>query len=181
MDKIAFEAYVKDRYEDQMKFYSEASAKNQKKYKKFQWILIILSALTPVIAALNGLSIKLKPGGQPVLLKLSLFVVIISSIVSILTTELITFNCMELWITYRSNCEKLKPEIHYYHFDVGDYGKPGVDKESLFVSRVEGLLDAEHAQWPAAKKLQDDQRQQKSDKNTQPSNAGDKEDVVVKQ
>jgi hypothetical protein len=38
-----------------MEFYSKSAAKNQKKYRLFQWILIILSALTPVISALNGI------------------------------------------------------------------------------------------------------------------------------
>lgn len=170
MDENVFQTYVTERYEKQMKFYSEASAKNQKKYKKFQWILIILSALTPVIAALNGLSIKLATGSQPVPLNLSLLVVIISSVVAILTTGLKTFNYQELWITYRATYEKLKPEIHYYHFNVGDYGKPGVDKESLFVSRIEALLDSEHTQWPSAKKLQENQSQQ---------NSGDTKEVPV--
>lgn len=157
MDEATFETYLKDRYEKQMEYYSKASAKNQKRYRQFQWILIILSAITPVIAALNGLNItpgvKLNPN-------LSLVVVIISSVVAILTTGLKTFNYQELWITYRSSYEKLKPEIHYYHFNVGEYGKPGIDKESLFVSRVESLLDTEHAQWPPAKKLNEDQNNQ---------------------
>lgn len=151
MDEASFEAYLKDRYEKQMEYYNKASAKNQKRYKQFQWILIILSAITPVIAALNGLNNSTPKSN----LNLSLVVVIISSVVAILTTGLKTFNYQELWITYRSTYEKLKPEIHYYRFDVGEYGKPGIDKESLFVSRVESLLDTEHAQWPPAKKLHD--------------------------
>jgi hypothetical protein len=175
MDENAFKSYVDERYNEQMKYYSDASAKNQKKYKRYQWILIVLSALTPVIAALNGLSVKFKPDSQPISLNLSLVVVVISSIVAILTTSLKTFNYLELWITYRASCEKLKPEIHYYHFNVGDYGKPGVDKESLFVSRVEALLDTEHAQWPAARKLQEDQSQQNSGDNS--SNGGNNKEA----
>jgi len=56
MDKAAFDDYVESRYKKQMEIYSKASAKNQKKYKRFQWILIILSALTPVLAALSGIT-----------------------------------------------------------------------------------------------------------------------------
>jgi hypothetical protein len=166
MDEASFETYLKDRYGKQMEYYDKASAKNQKRYKQFQWILIILSAITPVIAALNGLN-----NGTPKSnLNLSLVVVIISSVVAILTTGLKTFNYQELWITYRSTYEKLKPEIHYYHFDVGEYGKPGIDKESLFVARIESFLNAEHAQWPV-KKLQEDQNKQgSSDNKTEASN-----------
>jgi hypothetical protein len=152
MDNATFQTYVEERYNKQMLYYSNASAKNQRKYRQFQWILIILSALTPVVAALNG--IKWGASENTLLNSMNILVVVISSVVAILTTGMKTFNYQELWITYRATYEKLKPEIHYYDFNVGDYGKPGTDKESLFVSRVEAILDAEHTQWPPAKKLQ---------------------------
>ena len=152
MEKDAFDKYVEDRYQGQMKYYRDKSAKNQKTYKLFQWILIILSALTPVIAALKG--IKFGPVSSPATADLNILVLVVSSAVAILTTGLKTFNYQELWITARTTYEKLKPEIHYYNFDVGPYGVSGVDKESLFVTRVEVILDTEHKQWPPAKMLQ---------------------------
>jgi hypothetical protein len=152
MDNATFETYLKERYNPQMDYYDSASKKFQKKYKIFQWILIILSAITPVIAALNGYG---NDHDKKLSQFSSLFVVVISSIVAILTTGLKTFNYQELWITYRTTHEKLKPELYYYNFNVGEYGKSGVDKESLFVSRVESLLSAEHSVWPPAKKLTD--------------------------
>jgi hypothetical protein len=155
MDKATFNKYVEDRYLNQMEYYSKAAARNQKKYRQFQWILIILSALTPVLAALNGFNFG--SANKPFVVNLSLIVVIVSSVVAILTTGLKTFNYQELWITYRTTYEKLKPEIHYYTFNVGEYEKPEIDKESLFVSRVEALLNGEHNQWPAAKKMQEEQ------------------------
>jgi hypothetical protein len=160
MDKDAFNKYVEDRYQGQMKYYKDASARNQKMYKRFQWILIILSALTPVFAALKG--VKFGPVSSPATVDLNILVLVVSSIVAILTTGLKTFNYQELWINARTTYEKLKPEIHYYHFDVGPYGATGVDKESLFVTRVEVILDTEHKQWPPAKSLQD--KDSKSDK-----------------
>ena len=160
MDNATFETYLKERYNPQMDYYDGASKKYQKRYRIFQWVLIVLSAITPVIAALNGFSndphTKLTP-------YLSLFVVLISSVVAILTTGLKTFNYQELWITYRTTHEKLKPEIYYYNFNVGEYGKSGVDKESLFVSRVESLLSAEHSVWPPAKKLNDTENEKEND------------------
>ena len=47
----------------------------------------------------------------------------------------------------------LKPEIYYYNFSVGPYAEDGIDKETLFVSRVETILDKEHINWPVAKKI----------------------------
>jgi len=148
MEKTVFDDYVKSRYYDQMNYYDRTAVKNQKRYKLFQWILIVLSAATPVLAALMD---------KDKFADLKILVVIISAIVAILTTGLKTFNYQELWITYRTTYEKLKPELYYYNFDIGPYAANGMDKESLFVTRVETILDAEHTQWPPAKKLQENQ------------------------
>jgi hypothetical protein len=155
MDKETFDKYVEDRYQKQMDYYSKASAKNQQKYKRLQWILIILSALTPVFVSM--ISIKsglLSTGFQS---SLNIVVVLISSTVAILTTGLKTFNYQELWITYRATYERLKPEIHYYNFNIGPYATSGEDKEGIFVSRVEAILGSEHTQWPVAKTLSENQ------------------------
>jgi hypothetical protein len=145
MNETEFKKYVDSRYQDQMDYYHKEVAKNRKMYKRCQWVLIILSALTPVFAALS----KLKAG--PV--DFNMIVIIVSSVVAILTTALKTFNYQELWIVNRSTYEKLKPEMHYYTFNAGPYSAAGVDKEAVFVSRVETILDSEHKQWPVSKSL----------------------------
>ena len=156
MDKAVFDEYLENRYKKQMEYYSNASAKNQKKYKQFQWILIILSAVTPVLAALNGVTWSHEEKIYNISTRLlQIFLVVVSSIVAILTTGLKTFQYQDLWVNYRATYEQLKPEIYYYEFNIGPYSTVGVDKESLFVSRVEAILNAEHKQWPPAKKLQD--------------------------
>ena len=86
---------------------------------------------------------------------LQILLVVVSSVVAILTTGLKTFQYQDLWLNYRATYEQLKPEIFYYEFNIGPYGVAGVDKESVFVSRVEAILNAEHIQWPPAKKLQE--------------------------
>ena len=154
MDKATFDDYIKNRYEDQMSYYATASRQNRDKYRKFQWTLIILSALTPVMAALNGY--KFGSTEDSPTMDLTIVVVIISAIVAILTTGLKTFNYYELWVTYRNTREELKREIYYYKFTISPYDTPEIDKESLFVSRVESILDKEHSQWPPARKLQEE-------------------------
>lgn len=148
MDNEAFNQYLENRYQKQMDYYSHSSGKNQKKYRNFQWILIVLSAITPVLAALDWVALNLQ-----------IVVVVISAIVAILTTGLKTFQYQELWASYRATYEQLKPEIHYYNFNVGPYGEAGIDKESLFVTRVESILDKEHQGWPPAKKIREDRNQ----------------------
>jgi hypothetical protein len=171
MDKTLFDQYVQERYLGQMEFYSNSSTKNQGKYNKFQWILIVLSALTPVFAALGSFKPDLI-GSIDLKSTLNLMVIIVSVIVAILTTGLKTFNYQELWAGYRSTYELLKPEIHYYNFNVGPYGAAGVDKESLFVTRVEGVLNGEHVNWPPAKKQSDQNDKLKTSENGQQQDIG---------
>ena len=142
MDKEIFKDYVETRYKKQMSYYSKAAAKNQKRYKQFQWVLIIFSAITPILAAFDGKWVSLQVP-----------VVLISAIVAILTAGLKTFQYQEMWVNYRATNELLKPEIYYYNFGVGPYAEDGIDRESLFVSRVETILDKEHINWPVLKKL----------------------------
>lgn len=143
MDPKIFATYLEKRYQDQLNYYENASGKNQKKYKFFQWSLIILSTLTTILAAL--------PKQEK--FDLGYVIVFTSALVTILTSALKTFQYQELWVTYRSTIERLKPEIYYYTFNVGDYGQTGVDKETLFVTRVEGILGKEHEAWPIYKQL----------------------------
>ena len=58
-----------------------------------------------------------------------------------------------MWVIYRATNELLKPEIYYYNFSVGPYAEESTDRETLFVSRVETILDKEHINWPVVKKL----------------------------
>lgn len=149
MEAIAFNEYLDKRYFDQLKYYESAAAKNQKRYKYFQWILIILSTLTTILAALPN-------NGK---FNFQYLVVISAALVTILTAGLKTFQFQELWVSYRSTIEQLKPELHYYKFNVGDYGLAGIDKESTFVSRVEQILHKERDSWPPVKKLQEQNNQ----------------------
>jgi hypothetical protein len=157
MEKEVFDRYVQERYMKQMEYYSNSASKNQKKYKVFQWTLIILSALTPVLAALSTVVLSHDKSNAVGSELIQILLVIVSSIVAILTTGLKTFQYQELWAIYRTTYEQLKPEIYYYDFSIGPYAEAGVDKESLFVSRIEAILNKERTQWPASKKLQDKQ------------------------
>lgn len=142
MDAKIFNDYLENRYLDQINYYEKASAKNQKKYKNCQWLLIILSTLTTLLAAVKTIGDY----------DMQYFIVVSAASVTILTSALKTFQYQELWVNYRTTIEQLKPEIFYYKFDSGEYGVPGIDKEKLFVTRVESILNKEHDVWPVAKK-----------------------------
>lgn len=150
MEKLHFNEYLENRYKKQLEYYSKTASENQKKYRTIQWVLIILSAATPVLAALIEMEKNLQ-----------FVVVIISAIVAILMAGLKTFQYQELWVSYRMTKEMLNPEYYYYSFNIGPYAEDGINKETLFVSRVESILDKEHSGWWQIKRSQQKEQEEK--------------------
>ena len=141
MDKESFERYLKERYQDQIAWYDRKASANQAQYRRLQWSVIVLSAVTPVLIELDT---DLFPGdffGRVALLT--------SITVAILTSALQTFKYQENWINYRTICETLRKEWHYYEADLGEY-RVTKTKEPLFVDRVENLISRENTMWVSA-------------------------------
>jgi len=69
-----------------------------------------------------------------------------SVLVAILATSLKTFKFGENWVNYRTTCETLKKEIHFFDAGIDEY-KDSQDKEGLFVKRVEALISRENTLW----------------------------------
>lgn len=128
-----FQKYLKERYEDQINWYDKKSMWHQKMYKRFQGAVIVLSTITPVLIAIWKEETRWPA-------------VIIAALVAIGTTSLKTFKYQENWINYRTTCETLRKEIHFYKAAVGDY-KDREDPESLFVERAEALISRENTMW----------------------------------
>ncbi len=133
MEKEDFQNYLKERYEDQINWYDKKSMWNQKMYRYFQWSVIILATITPVLVA-------------TVPDKTRWLTVTISALVAIGTSILKTFKYQENWINYRTTCETLRKEIHFYKAGLGDY-RGSEDREALFVERVESLISRENTMW----------------------------------
>lgn len=146
MDKQQFEHYVKERYTDQVNWYDRKSLWNQGWYKRLQWYLIVLSAITPILIATQehlGETAKWLP-------------LLSAALVAIFTTAMKTFNYQENWLNYRATCEALKKEKFLYEARIGDYAHVS-DSESLFVERVENLISSENTVWLASHKPQEEQ------------------------
>ena len=131
MDAEDFQKYLKERYEDQTNWYDKKSILNQKMYRRFQWTVIILSAVTPVLVAIEATRWP---------------AVVISALVAIGTTALKTFKYQENWINYRTTCETLRKEIYFYNACMGNY-RDVEDREVLFVERIESLISRENTMW----------------------------------
>jgi hypothetical protein len=146
MDAAAFEAYIKERYRPEIAWYDSKSKTNRIWYNILQGGLTGLAAITPVMIALEFLGS---------LQCLKWFTLATAVAVALLSTILKTFKFEENWINYRTTCETLKKEIHFYNAGVDDYERAG-DKEALFVKRVEALISRENTLWLIATKRQPD-------------------------
>ncbi len=152
MDKAAFEEYLSERYLGEIGWYDARSMRNQVWYRTLQWGLILLSASTPVIIALAQ-----KTESMPWLKTASLITAVL---VAILATSLKTFKFEQFeenWLNYRTTCETLKKEIHFYRVGIDEY-KNSEDKEALFVKRVEALISRENRLWLTTVKEKQDEK-----------------------
>lgn len=140
MDPSQFESYLKDRYEPQIQWYEKRSASTKKSYEIFQWGLIVLSALTPVLVVIDFV------GTANFFLRC--MPIVTSVLVAILSSGSKTFKFQENWMNYRTTCETMKKEIHFYKAGSGEYSQTD-NKEKLFVERVESLISRENTLWLA--------------------------------
>lgn len=133
MRKEKFEKYLEERYERQVKWYSDRSSKNKQYYHWFQWTAIILSAGIPILV------VSMQDNWKWI-------TVVLSIALAIVTTALKTFKFQENWVNYRTTAETLKKEKHYYDASIAQYAATE-DKEQLFVERVEALISRENTLW----------------------------------
>ena len=153
MNETDFERYLSDRYQDQVNWYDRKAASNQAMYKKMQWTVIVLAAVSPFLIELTR---DISPAW------LAHVPTFTAALVAILTTALKTFQYQEHWINYRTTCETLRKEKHYFDAGAGEYGT-AKDRNSLFVERVEALISRENTIWVTA------QRQEKKTKAERPA------------
>lgn len=142
MEREAFSEYLTGRYGDQINWYDSKAVEHQTKYHRMQWSVIVLAALTPILIELD-----LKLAGDA----LGHLPTLTSAAVAILTAGLKTFKYQENWINYRTTCETLRKEKHFYDAAVGEY-RGSEDKEALFVGRVESLISRENTMWISSRK-----------------------------
>lgn len=128
-----FDEYLKDRYQDQIDYYGSKAGWNKRIYNWFQWSVIIVSSLMPVLVVSIDAKYKLVAAGLSVVLAIG-------------TSALKAFKFQENWLNYRQLAETLKQEKHFYDAAIGAYA-PATDKRAVFVDRVESLISRENAIW----------------------------------
>lgn len=122
--------YFEGRYRDQINWYDTKAQTYKFWSNTLQIAIIVLAAVTPIFAALNNTPIT----------------IITSSIVAIASGIMKYMKVEDHWHNYRTICETLKKEKHFYDFKIGEYEQT-VDRDKLFVNRVESIISKENTTW----------------------------------
>jgi hypothetical protein len=163
------EEYVRNRLDDQIKWYSEKSAFNKSRYRLFQVVIIVASGTIPI---LNLTATAFMDDAQHAALFTSS---ILGSIITIITAFSQMEKYFETWILYRTTVETLKREKFLYINNAADYSNLGdTEKNRLLVERVEVLLSSENSKFFALQQQQQ-QQQQASQQQQRPSSEEQKE------
>jgi hypothetical protein len=139
------EEYVRNRLDDQIKWYSEKSAFNKSRYRLFQVVIIIASGTIPI---LNLTVTAFKADAQHAALFTSS---ILGSIITIITAFLQMEKYFDNWILYRTTAESLKREKILFQNNAGEYSNLNEsEKNRILVERVEAMLSSENAKFFAS-------------------------------
>jgi len=137
MDQETFRKYLVDRYEDQINWYGAKAGRNKRIYQWFQWGVIVLASILPVLIALPE---------EYQFEYHRLVTILVSVMLAIGTAAVKTFKFQENWTNYRTTSEALRKEKYFYDAVVGSYGSAN-DREALFVERVESIISGENTVW----------------------------------
>ena len=121
------------RLEDQIAWYDQRSARNQRSFKVLKVLVIVVAAVIPLVAGLG-----LPPWVPGVL---GVIIAVAEGI-----QQLYQYHAN--WIAYRSTAEALKHEKYLYLAKAGPYAAKQ-DPLPLLAERVESLVSQEHAKWAA--------------------------------
>lgn len=136
------EDYLEGRLKEQLDYHSKQARKNKKNFYALQFVIIITSALVPIVNVII-------PGGDLVRLTSS----ILGGIIVVITSVMQLYKYQENWILFRTTQELLKKEKFLYLNDAGDYAQlDPKEKKRQLVERVEDLVSSETAKYFATHK-----------------------------
>lgn len=142
-DNCRISKYIKERVDNQINWYDDRSKSYQKKFKILKIIIIISSAIIPVIVNIGSdLNIWIKL----IVSSLGATIVILESVIN-----LNKYN--ENWISYRSICETLKHEKYMFIHSAGVYQEN--NDFDFFVERIESIISQENLNWASLNKTKE--------------------------
>ena len=139
----AIDNYIKDRLDDQRSWYAQKAAFNKSRYRTFQIIAIIATAIIPVINLTSGWSLD-SESQRAALLASSIISAGVAIIIAIGQME----KYFETWILYRTTAEALKREKFLFQNSCAQYSNLSEpDKNRLLVERVEAMTSSENSKF----------------------------------
>jgi len=165
-------SYIKERLDDQILWYEKKSASNKLRFRITQVIIIIASAIIPII----NLAVPAE-NTQNALFTTAILGTIVTIVAAFSQME----KYFETWILYRTTVETLKREKFLYMNDAADYSNLGdTEKNKLLIERVEVLLSSENSNFFALQQQQQRANQQQQPSSEEPKEKKDLSDVSPK-
>ncbi|UZR97361.1 DUF4231 domain-containing protein [Chondrinema litorale] len=126
--------YIKQRLDDQIKWYSKKSSNNKKQFYTVNILVITLSAFIPFLSGLTAIPYSTQITGF-----LGIVIAVVTGLSSLMKYQ-------ENWITYRKTGEQLNHEKYMYATHSEPYHEDD-SRFNLLVQRVEEILENEHKEW----------------------------------
>jgi hypothetical protein len=148
--------YISERLDDQSSWYGKKSAYDKLRFRICQLIIIIASAVIPII----NLGIPIIAGTDNTTAPYYALGItaILGGVITIVTALSQMDAYFETWVLYRTTGEALKRERFLYINNAGDYSAfSGEAKNKLLVERIEAILSSENSKFLS---LQQQARQQ---------------------
>ena len=130
--------YIKDRIDDQYRWYDNKSQVSQRKYKRSKLLTIILSILIPLLTGFI----------RDDLSWLKYVVGVAGAIVAITEGWLSINKYQEQWVEYRSTAAALLREKLLFQTKAGAYKNTSTPFQD-FVANAEAIMAGENANWQA--------------------------------
>lgn len=131
------EDYVKDRLENQIKWYESKSKINKKRYHITSFLCITISGLIPILVLIKNMINTVSNTIFDFVFGLSGILLLVLFSLSLL------FDYRDKWNHYREVAEKLKREKNLFMNKGGEY-KNSPEPEKLLAENVESLISPRH-------------------------------------
>jgi Protein of unknown function (DUF4231)/Protein of unknown function (DUF2795) len=136
-------SYINDRLDNQTAWYGKKSAYNKLRFRICQLIIIVASAVIPII----NLGVPFALGESSLGHALGI-TAILGGVITIVTALSQMDAYFETWVLYRTTGEALKRERFLYMNSAADYSNlSGEAKNKLLVERVEAMLSSENSKF----------------------------------
>jgi len=129
------EAYIKERLDDQIDWYSQKSKRSQNWFKALRVIEIVAAATIPFLA---GYATDTEPELKIIIGFLGVIIAFVAGFISLNKFQ-------EIWIEYRTTSETLKHHKYLYLTKSSPYD--GEDAFQALVQTVEALISKENSNW----------------------------------